>query len=139
MIHFRKSFYLSIFLIAASTLLLEISLSKIFSVIYYHHFAFLIISTALFGYGLSGVFLSISKWVKKTSPDQLLYLSTVLFALTTVLSYRLILLIPLQYETLLLEGIQVLYLAMVYILVSLPFFFSGLAIGGLLSSFNSYV
>ena len=139
MIHFRKSFYFSIFLIAAATLLLEISLSKIFSVIYYHHFAFLIISTALFGYGLSGAFLSISKWVKNTSPDQLLYLSTVLFALTTVISYWLILLIPLQYETLLLEGIQVLYLGMVYILVSLPFFFSGLAIGGLLSSFNSYV
>ncbi|MCI0415237.1 hypothetical protein L0222_20895 [bacterium] len=139
MIHFRKAFYLNIFLIAASTLLLEISLSKIFSVIYYHHFAFLIISTALFGYGLSGVFLSVSKWVKRTSPDHLLYVSTILFAFTTVVSYRLILLIPLKYETLLLERIQILYLATVYLLVALPFFFSGLSIGGLLATFNSYV
>jgi hypothetical protein len=39
-----------------ATLLLELSLTRIFSVIFYYHFAFLAISIALFGLGLGGVF-----------------------------------------------------------------------------------
>lgn len=39
-----------------ATLLLELSLTRVFSVIYYYHFAFLAISIALFGLGAGGVF-----------------------------------------------------------------------------------
>src|SRR5438067_12498225 len=38
-----------------ATLLLELSLTRIFSVIFYYHFAFLAISIALFGLGAGGV------------------------------------------------------------------------------------
>ena len=38
-----------------ATLLLELSLTRVFSVIYYYHFAFLAISIALFGLGTGGV------------------------------------------------------------------------------------
>lgn len=39
-----------------ATLLLELVLTRIFSVVFYYHFAFLAISIALFGLGLGGVF-----------------------------------------------------------------------------------
>src|SRR5262245_21000996 len=39
-----------------ATLLLELSLTRIFSVVFYFHFVFLAISIALFGLGLGGVF-----------------------------------------------------------------------------------
>jgi hypothetical protein len=39
-----------------ATLLLELSLTRIFSVVFYYHFAFLAISIALFGLGVGGVF-----------------------------------------------------------------------------------
>src|ERR1039458_7156225 len=39
-----------------ATLLLELALTRIFSVVFYYHFAFLAISIALFGLGLGGVF-----------------------------------------------------------------------------------
>src|SRR5437764_610972 len=39
-----------------ATLLLELSLTRIFSVVFYYHFAFLAISIALFGLGIGGVF-----------------------------------------------------------------------------------
>jgi hypothetical protein len=39
-----------------ATLLLELSLTRIFSVVFYYHFAFLAISIALFGLGSGGVF-----------------------------------------------------------------------------------
>jgi hypothetical protein len=39
-----------------ATLILELSLTRIFSVVFYYHFAFLAISIALFGLGAGGVF-----------------------------------------------------------------------------------
>ena len=39
-----------------ATLLLELALTRIFSVVFYYHFAFLAISIALFGLGMGGVF-----------------------------------------------------------------------------------
>ncbi len=48
--------YLCVFLTTLATLLLELSLTRIFSVVFFYHFAFLAISIALFGLGLGGVF-----------------------------------------------------------------------------------
>lgn len=48
--------YLCVFLTTLGTLLLELSLTRIFSVVFYYHFAFLAISIALFGLGIGGVF-----------------------------------------------------------------------------------
>jgi predicted membrane-bound spermidine synthase len=47
--------YLAVALTTAATLLLELSLTRIFSVVFYYHFAFLAISIALFGLGVGGV------------------------------------------------------------------------------------
>ncbi len=47
--------YLGVFFTTLATLLLELSLTRIFSVIFYYHFAFLAISIALFGLGAGGV------------------------------------------------------------------------------------
>lgn len=48
--------YLAVALTTLATLLLELSLTRIFSVVFYYHFAFLAISIALFGLGAGGVF-----------------------------------------------------------------------------------
>lgn len=48
--------YIGVLLTTLATLLLELSLTRIFSVIFYYHFAFLAISIALFGLGVGGVF-----------------------------------------------------------------------------------
>ncbi|HUS04649.1 MAG TPA: hypothetical protein VMZ52_00015 [Bryobacteraceae bacterium] len=48
--------YLGVFLTTLATLVLELSLTRIFSVVFYYHFAFLAISIALFGLGAGGVF-----------------------------------------------------------------------------------
>ena len=48
--------YLCVGLTTLATLLLELSLTRIFSVVFYYHFAFLAISIALFGLGVGGVF-----------------------------------------------------------------------------------
>ncbi len=47
--------YTALALTTLATLLLELSLTRIFSVVFYYHFAFLAISIALFGLGAGGV------------------------------------------------------------------------------------
>ena len=51
-----REVYLCVALTTMATLLLELALTRIFSVVFYYHFAFLAISIALFGLGLGGVF-----------------------------------------------------------------------------------
>lgn len=47
--------YTAVALTTLATLLFELSLTRIFSVVFYYHFAFLAISIALFGLGVGGV------------------------------------------------------------------------------------
>jgi hypothetical protein len=48
--------YLGVAFTTLATLVLELSLTRIFSVVFFYHFAFLAISVALFGLGAGGVF-----------------------------------------------------------------------------------
>src|SRR5580692_5002755 len=48
--------YVGLSFTTLATLILELSLTRIFSVVFYYHFAFLAISIALFGLGAGGVF-----------------------------------------------------------------------------------
>jgi spermidine synthase len=48
--------YLGVAFTTMATLLLELAMTRIFSVVFYYHFAFLAISIALFGLGAGGVF-----------------------------------------------------------------------------------
>jgi hypothetical protein len=48
--------YFGIAATSLATLLLELALTRVFSVVYFYHFAFLAISIALFGLGAGGVF-----------------------------------------------------------------------------------
>ena len=48
--------YAGMSIMTMATLVLELSLTRIFSVVFYYHFAFLAISIALFGLGAGGVF-----------------------------------------------------------------------------------
>lgn len=47
--------YLAVALTSLATLLLELSVTRLFSVLLYYHFAFLAISIAMFGLGVGGV------------------------------------------------------------------------------------
>ena len=59
-------YLLTIALVSGSTLAYEVLLLRLFSIIQSHHFAFMIISLALLGYGVSGVFLALTRaWVSR--------------------------------------------------------------------------
>lgn len=45
----RRSAYVGLFLVSCSTLMLELLLTRIFSVTLWYHFAFMVVSIAMFG------------------------------------------------------------------------------------------
>src|SRR5262245_52949386 len=60
-------------LISASLLMIELALTRIFSVVMYYHFAFLAISIALFGISASGVVAYVGRhWLSRFRTDALL-------------------------------------------------------------------
>src|SRR5919106_6135359 len=127
--------YIGIFLISAATLLFEISLTRVFSVFFFHHFAFLIISTALFGFGLSGIFLFFFQ-KRVTNLKNSLSLAALLFAITILICYQTILFLPHQFKDIAENPRQIVRLVLYYAILIIPFFFSGCVIGLILSSFT---
>src|SRR5690242_9935690 len=108
--------YLSVGLTTTAALLLELSLTRIFSVVFYYHLAFLAISIALFGLGAGGVFSYIvAGW--KTPLYKKLGRLSVANTFCVLLSLFVILVQG--------NNLTNLNLALIYFTTALPFFISG--------------
>jgi len=58
--------YAVLFLVAGSLLSLEVTLTRMFSIMIWYHFAYLIIGVALLGGGAAGTFLAVRQWDAET-------------------------------------------------------------------------
>ena len=58
----RLSIYLGVALVSASVLALQVIFTRIFSIMIWHHFTYLIVGVALLGGGAAGVFLAVRHW-----------------------------------------------------------------------------
>jgi len=126
-----KKIYLGLFLISLATLSLEISLIRLFSISLWYHFAFLVVSIAMLGLAAAGTFLSI-----KNLKNPLL-ISSILFSLTTIIGLTIINYFPFDPFKAAINPWYVSILLLYYILLGLPFFFSGIIITFILTKFQS--
>ena len=115
---------LAIALVSFSSLLLELGLTRLFSVVLFYHFAFLAISVALLGLGAGGVFAYVRKpWLERWTSRQLGQRLCAANAVVTLLVLEVVLHLPISLE--LTRGnfgkLTVLYMAS-----AVPFFFTGL-------------
>jgi hypothetical protein len=130
----RWHHFAGITLLSFATLLLELSLTRVISVASWYHFGFLVISTALLGFGVSGVVLSLWKGLRDSIPlDPALSVISLIFGLVTLVSFALMQLIPFQPFELLNDHKQFIYMLLYYVVLAGPFFCSGLAISLLLT------
>lgn len=127
----------AVFLISAATLALEVALTRIFSFAFWYHFAFMSISVALLGFGLSGIVATQSRRLREGSPERICVLSGVLFAVSAVLALACIARIPIDPAGLGSEWLPSLTLALDFFILAVPFFFSGLAIVTILSRYSA--
>jgi len=122
-----------LFLLSAATLTFEINLTRIFSVAQFYHFAFMIVSLALLGFGASGTFLTLRQRPER-DPARPLTLSSWGFALTAIGSYALTLYVPFDSFRIAHDWRQGVVLALHYVALASPFFCSGAAVGLLLAA-----
>src|SRR5579863_5295721 len=136
----NSKYNFGIFFISFSTLLFELSLTRVFSVTLWYHFGFLIISTALLGFGVSGVLLSLWKKIREDYPlDKTLGWISVCLACSVIVCFWLLQQIPFDPFSLYADRMQFLYMPLTYIIVAIPFFFAGLALSLLFTRFSSSI
>jgi hypothetical protein len=113
-------------LISGSLLMTELSLTRIFSVTMYYHFAFMAISIALFGLSASGVyvFLMRDRW-RDAGTERLLAVHAFAFTIGTVLALFVLvrLKVGLSYTP-----SNIALMSAVYLLSAVPFFAGGATI-----------
>ncbi|MBM4137644.1 MAG: hypothetical protein FJ241_12575 [Nitrospira sp.] len=132
MIQYQKIF-VAIFLCSFSSLAYEITLTRIFSISLWYHFAFMIISIAMLGIGASGTLLSLFPKLKNLSNIGIYcFLLGVCISLSYLVSNQ----IPFDPVRLSWDKAQVLSIGLYYIILSIPFFFAGLVIATAFSSMS---
>jgi hypothetical protein len=137
--------YLGVFTTSMAVLSLEIALTRIFSVSLWYHLAFMVISTALLGFGASGTLLTVRRDLLEKNLERNLTRFAGLTALGVVVAFAVMTRLPLDplapltpkltpaeqvWQTVLL----VVLLLADYVLVVVPFFFAGLTMGSAFSA-----
>jgi len=131
----------ALLLVSASVLSYQVILVRAFSIGQWHHFAYMVISIALLGFGASGTLLA-ALGRGRTDTAMLLggsqagwfAISATSFAVTLPISFWLTQRVPFDAFLIVWEARQVLYLGCYYLLLSVPFFAAATAIGLALTS-----
>jgi spermidine synthase len=135
--------YTAIFWVSAATLFFELTLTRLFSVTQWYHFAFMSVSVALLGFGASGTWLTLRSPAPSREHDlqrqssqlpgsglrRRLAVYAALFSIGILIAYLAINRVPFDSYRIGWERRQLLYLLIYYSGLILPFFFAGSFIG----------
>ena len=127
---------LAIALISAAVLAYEILLMSLFSLIQWHHFAYLVVSVALLGFGASGSFLVLARGRLEHRFRGFAVLQACGFGVGSLLCFALAQRLSFNPEELIWDHHHWLRLALVILLLALPFFFAANLIGLALMQFR---
>lgn len=133
----RSGIHAGIFLLSLATLMYEILLTRVFSVMMWHHFGFMAVSLAMFGTtaGAVTVFLAPRFFVAQTAPRHM-GAASLLFALTAAGSFLVLVhtrFVP-EVSWAALDAIT-----FIYAVASIPFLFTGICIALALTRFPARV
>lgn len=131
--------YAGLFLVTLSTLMLQILLTRIFSVTLWYHFAFMAVSIAMFGMTVGAVivYLQPSRFTPERANGQMAF-SALGFAVATVGSFLCYLFIPYLFAVNYIVPVltnphaswisSFAYFGLTYVVISIPFVFSGIVV-----------
>jgi len=124
-------------LISFSVLLLELALTRLFSVVLFYHFAFLAISIALLGLGAGGVFAHLWRpWLGSHDVPAIMARCSLLNALLIPAVLAIVLHVPVSLQ---LTGGNFLRLSVIYLSAAVPFFLTGLELSVIFARQSSSV
>jgi SAM-dependent methyltransferase len=126
----------AIALISAAILAYEVLLARLFSIIQWYHFAYMVISIALLGYGASGTFLGLAcdRLMPRAQPAFAVFAA--LFGLSAIACFALAERLPFNPLEIVWDPTQLLLLLALYGLLTVPFFCGAACIGLALACFD---
>ena len=136
----RPLTYAGLFVVAGSVVLLEIALTRVFAITMWHHFAYMVVSIALLGFGAAGGILTHQQQgLRGESPLRGLALVSIAYGFSTVA--MLWVATTLRIDTLAIwnDKTNGAWLALLYLVVLVPFLLAGTVIGLALSRFAEHV
>ncbi|MBN2516298.1 MAG: hypothetical protein JXC33_09755 [Deltaproteobacteria bacterium] len=118
-----------IFLVSAALLAYEIILIKMLSIQYWYHFAYLIISIALLGFGTSGTFIFLLRKTLKNNVLRIFYLFPLLMVGSIWINVPLSRLIDFNPLMIIWQHVEIVNLAFLVLALFVPFFLGAVCIG----------
>jgi spermidine synthase len=116
-------------LVSAAAIAYEILLMRVLSIVHWHHFAWMIISLALLGYGASGTAIALTRETLRPHFAAVFAGSALLFSIAMIVGLVLAQQVPFNALAVIWEPRQLLYLAVICLLFMLPFLFAAACIG----------
>ena len=116
---------IAVAMVSAAALAFEILLMRLFSIVLWHHFAYMIISLALLGYGASGALLTVAQSAVQQRFAALFCAAAAAFGVSAIGCFALAQRVPFNPLEVLWDPRQPAYLLAVYLVLALPFLFAG--------------
>ena len=130
---------IAVALVSAAALAYEILLMRLFSIILWHHFAYMIISLALLGWGASGALLTLAQGAVQKHFAALFCAAAAGFGLAAIGCFMLAQRVPFNPLEMFWDPRQPAWLLAVYLLLLLPFLCAGACVCMALSRFRGQV
>lgn len=126
--------------IALTTLMLELTLVRVFDVIWFSNMAYMVITLAMFCFGLSGIYSSLRPLGQKSDVSRFLAGIALLFALFSLALLPILNLIPFDFDQFYLAPVKgsIMFLGM-YLFLIIPFFLAGLLFSTIFSSYSERI
>jgi len=115
--------------ISAAVLAYEVLLVRLFAIVQWHHFAFMAISVALLGFGVSGAMIVVFRARVERHLSALFPLAAALFALTAPIAFLIAQRVPFNALEVVWAPSQLLYLGLIYLALIVPFTAGAACIG----------
>jgi hypothetical protein len=122
--------YGGIFFLAGSIILFEIAMTRVFAIMMWHHFSYMVISIALVGFGAAGSILTARRDALRTDPPfGALAFHATAYAVTAVGAFVVTTRIPIDSLEVWVRKANFLALFLIYTVLAVPLVFGGIAIG----------
>jgi hypothetical protein len=135
-----KSILAGIFCLGLSVILFEIALTRVFAIMMWHHFTYLVISIGLLGFGASGSLLTATRLgAREGTAQRALVWTSLGYGVSVVLAFCFATLIRIDSLALWQRAENVVALFFVYLVIFVPFLLGGLGIGLALTRWVAHV
>jgi len=135
-----RSLLAGIFCLGLSIIMFEIALTRVFAIMMWHHFTYMVISIGLLGFGASGSLLTATKiGVKEGTAERALVWTSLAYGVSVVLAFCFATFVRIDSLSVWEKPENLLALFLIYLIIFVPFLLGGLGIGLALTRFAKAV